>query len=201
MLTALNTDQQTLPTKKFGMPNIILILVLSILLFGETYFGYRLHSLSRQQEQIKEDYSTLNNITFGLFSVDQWRDKISAVLNQQVADFSMSHQQQKAMQAQVEQQLHALVSKAIAQFNKPQNTFSGKLKKFAFNQIVNADQVQAQVPSFAKTIITKINSPSSQKRLKRITTSKLNQLEAQTYDSTETAVTAVTSAMFRKYHV
>jgi len=197
----LNTDQQTSQVRKFSLPNIILILVLSILICGEAYFGYRLHSLSRRQEQIKEDYSTLNNITFGLFSVDQWRDKIAAVINDQVADFSMSRQQQKALQAQVEQQLHGLISKAIAKVNKPQKTFAGRLKKFAFNKIVNADEVQAQVPSFAKTIITRINSPSSQKRLKNITTSKLGQLEAQTYDSTETPTAQVTSYMFKKYHV
>ncbi len=197
----MNTDRHTSPAKKFGLPNIILILVLSVLLCGEAYFGYRLHSLSRQQEQIKEDYSTLNNITFGLFSVDQWRDKIAAVVNNQVSDFSMTRQQQKALQAQVEQQLHGLISKAVAQINKPQTTFAGRLKKYAFNKIVDANQIQAQVPAFAKTIITKINSPSSQKRLKNITTSKIKQLEAETYDSTETTTAAVTDHMFRKYHV
>lgn len=197
----MNTDQQTSPAKKFGLPNIILILVLSILLCGAAYFGYRLHSLSRQQEQIKEDYSTLNNITFGLFSVDQWRYKIAAIVNNQVSDYSMTRQQQKALQAKVERQLHGLISKAVAQINKPQTTFAGRLKKFAFNKIVNADQIQAQVPAFAKTIITKINSPSSQKRLKNITSSKIKQLERETYDSTETVTAAVTSHMYRKYHV
>lgn len=197
----MTTDQQNPPAKKSGLTNIILILVLSILLFGEAYFGYRLHSLSSQQEQIKEDYSMLNNITFGLFSVAHWRDKIAAVVNQQVSDFSMTGKQQKELQAKVEKQLHGLISKAVAQINKPQTTFTGRLKKFAFNKIVNADQIQAQVPVFAKTIITKINSPASKKRLKNITTSKINQLEAETFDSTETAAAAVTSYMYRKYHV
>ncbi len=197
----MTTDQQNPPAKKSGLTNIILILVLSILLCGEAYFGYRLHSLSSQQEQIKEDYSMLNNITFGLFSMAHWRDKIAAVVNQQVSDFSMTGKQQKELQAKVEKQLHGLISKAVAQINKPQTTFTGRLKKFAFNKIVNADQIQAQVPVFAKTIITKINSPASKKRLKNITTSKINQLEAETFDSTETAAAAVTSHMYRKYHV
>lgn len=197
----MNTDLQTSPAKKFGLSNIILILTLGILLSAEAYFGYHLHLLSSRQEQIKQDYSTLNNITFGLFSVDQWRDKLATVVNHQVADYSMTRQQQQQLQARVEKQLHSLISKAVAKINKPATTFAGKLKKFAFNKIVDADQVQAQVPSFAKTIITKINSPSSQKRLKNITASKIEQLEAETYDSTETAAAAVTRAMFRKYHV
>jgi len=190
-----------MPARKFWLSNIILIFGLSVLLCGEGYFGYRLHALSAQQEQIKEDYSMSNNITFGLFSVDQWRDKITAIVNGQVSDFSLTPAQKKALQLQVEQALHALVSKAVAQINKPQKTLGGKLKKMAFNSIVNADEIQAQVPSFARTIINKVNSPASQSRLKNIATSKINQLGKETYDSTSVANAEVTKYVYTKYHV
>jgi hypothetical protein len=180
---------------------MILILCLSILLFGEAYCGYRLYTLSVERKQIKEDYSTINNITFGLFSVDAWRDKISAVVNNQVQDFDITQKQKRQLQAQVEQQLHGLVSKAAATINKPQKTLMGKLKKFAFNKFVDVDQIQAQVPSFAKTIINKVSSPASKKRLKDIAVGKINQLEQETYDSTGTATAAVTAYMNGKYHV
>jgi len=195
------TTQNNTPARKFGLPNIILILGLSILLCGEAYFGYQLHTLSNEQEQIKEDYSMSNNITFGLFSVDQWRDKISAVVSGQVQDFTMTRAQKKALQAQVEAQLHGLVNKAVAEINKPQKTFTGRLKKFAFNKFVDADQIQAQVPSFAKTIIDKVNSPASTNRLKDIASSKIDQLEKETYDSTSVASAAVTRHLYNKYHV
>jgi len=190
-----------MPARKFWLSNIILILGLSMLLCGEAYFGYRLHALSAQQEQIKEDYSMSNNITFGLFSVDQWRDKITAIVNGQVSDFSLTPAQKKALQLQVEQALHGLVNKAVAQINKPQKTLGGKLKKLAFNSMVNADEIQDQVPSFAKTIIEKVNSPASQSRLKNIATSKINQLRKETYDSTSVANDQVTKYVYTKYHV
>ena len=190
-----------MPARKFWLSNIILIFGLSVLLYGEGYFGYRLHALSAQQEQIKEDYSMSNNITFGLFSVDQWRDKITAIVNGQVSDFSLTPAQKKAFQLQVEQALHALVSKAVAQINKPQKTLGGKLKKLAFNSVVNADEIQAQVPSFARTIINKVNSPASQSRLKNIATSKINQLGKETYDSTSVANAEATKYVYTKYHV
>lgn len=180
---------------------MILILGLSVLLCSEAYFGYRLHKLSGEQEQIKEDYSMSNNITFGLFSVDQWRDKIAEVVNHQVRDFSMTPAQQKALQKEVEQQLHGLIRKAVAEINKPQKTIGGKLKKFAFNHMVDAGEIQAQVPSFARTIITKVNSPASNKRLKSIATSKIDQLEKETYDSTGVASARVTKYVYAKYHV
>lgn len=187
--------------KKFGLPNVILIIGLSILLCGEAYFGYRLHTDSMEQEQIKEDYSMSNNITFGLFSVDQWRDRMTEVINHQVHDFTMTREQKKDLQEQVEQELHGLITKAVAEINKPQKTLGGKLKKLAFNSFVDADDLQKQVPSFAKTIIDKVNSPASHKRLKSIATSKVEQLANETYDSTAVANTAVTKHLYKKYHV
>jgi hypothetical protein len=172
-----------------------------MLLCGEAYFGYQLHHLSIEQEQMKEDYSMSNNITFGIFSVDQWRDKIVAIVEGQVTDFTVTKKQKKALQKQVEQQLNGLIRKTVKEINKPQKSLGGKLKKFAFNSMVDDEEIYAQVPSFAKTIIDKVNSPGSRKRLKNIASSKIDQLEAQTYDSTSVATNAVTKYLYKKYQV
>ncbi|RZJ89437.1 MAG: 2-methylisocitrate lyase, partial [Chryseobacterium sp.] len=55
------TDKQTSDVKGFNVAKLVLILSLAILLVCEGYFGYRLNALSDQQEQIKEDYSNVNN--------------------------------------------------------------------------------------------------------------------------------------------
>jgi hypothetical protein len=195
------TEQHTTSTKRRRFFTILVFFGLGILLCCETYFGYELQSLSAKQEQIKEDYSTINSITFGVFSVDQWRDKMVAVVNHQVQDFDITPEQKAAMQKTVEQQLRKLVNKAMASINKPQKTIGGKLKKLVFNSMVNTDSVQAQIPSFAKTIVDKVSSPESKDRLKDIAMGKVNQLKNQTFDSTATATTAVTSYMYHKYHV
>jgi len=196
----LTTHQET-PSNKKSALNVFLIIGLSVLLCGTIYFGYRLNENAIEREQIKEDYSMVNNITFGLFSVDQWRDKLVEVVNRQVTDFNMTGKQKKELQAEVEHQLHGLVTKAVSEINKPQKTLSGKLTKFAFKQFVDPKKIHAQVPSFAKTIITKINSPASKKRLKNIATSKLEQLENQTYDSTNVASASVIKYIAKKYLV
>ncbi len=195
------TKKQPATVRSFGISKLILILGLGVLLCGEAFFGYRLHTLSDQQEQFKKDYSTLNNITFGVFSVDQWRDKIAAIINRQVKNFTLTPKQQQDLQVEVEQILHGLINKAVHLINKPQKSIGGKLKKAAFNAMVNTDKIQAQVPEFARTIIAKVNNPDSKARLSDLATSKLNQLEHQTFDSTSNANTQVTSHMYKKYHV
>ena len=81
--------------KGFNVSKLLLILGLGVLLCGEGYFGYKLHVLSNQQEQIKEDYSNINNITLGLFSVEQWRDKVAGIVNHQVRHFTLTPRQKK----------------------------------------------------------------------------------------------------------
>ncbi|SHE78722.1 paraquat-inducible protein A [Pedobacter caeni] len=188
-------------TRKIVLPNILLLVGLSLLLCGETWFGYRITTLSSQQEEIKADYSASNNITFGILSVDQWREKMADVVEGKVNEFNMTALQKKELQKKVEKQLNHLVDKAVGEANKPQKGIGGKLKKLAFNALVDAEEIQAEVPAFAATIVNRINKPASKKRLKNIITSKVNQLEKETFDNTEPASVTVKRHVYKKYHV
>lgn len=202
MLTDLTTAQQNTAVKGFNVSKLLLILGLSILLVGEGYFGYRLYTLSHQQKEIKEDYSDLNNITLGLFSVDQWRDEVSGIINHQVRHFTMTKKQKRQLQTEVEEIILALINKAEALLNKPTKTVSGKLKKFAIKTFVNTDKIKAQVPGFAKTVIAEIDNPKNKKQLSTMAMGKFTAVEhSQYFDSTGNANETLTSKMYRKYKV
>lgn len=200
MATTTHNAKNT-PAKKNWLAPFVLITALSLLLIGEAYFGYRFHQLSYEQKHIKEDYSLSNNITFGIFSVDRWGEKISAVVDRRVKGFKLTAKQKIEMRKGIEKELHGLVNQAVSEVTKPQKTLGGKLKKLAFNSFVDVDELHAQVPSFAKTIVTKITSPASLKRLKNVAASKVDELEEQTYDSTDTTITTVEHNIYQKYHV
>lgn len=188
-------------TRKTVIANVLLMVGLSFLLCGEAYFGYHISALSKQQEQLKSDYSVANNITFGILSVDQWKEKLAAIVEGKVTDYHMTAQEKKELQKKVEKQLNKLVDKAVAEVNKPQKSIGGKLKKLAFNVLVDPAEIHAEIPSFATTIVNRINKPASKKRLKGIITSKVDQLEAQTFDNTEPASVTVTRHIYKKYRV
>jgi len=181
--------------------NIILLIGLSALLAWAVYAGYRVQSLSAERTQVKEDYSLSNSVTFGVFSVDQWRDRISDVISDQIQGYQITPEQQAAIKRAVEKELHGLVSKTVAEINAPQKSLGGKLKKLAFNALVDSGQLQAQVRPFAETIVAKVSSPESQDRLKSIAGSKMKQLEKQIHDSTSAANYVVTQYVYKKYHV
>lgn len=200
-MKASTSISQSEKSKRNTLYNILLIVGLSLILAGQGYYGYKLHQLSAEQEQMKEDYSMVNNITFGLFSVDLWSDKISAIVTNKIKDFKVTAEQKKEMRIGIEKQLHGMVNEVTKEFNKPQKSLGGKLKKFAFKQFVDPKELHAQVPAFATTIVNRINSPKATSKLKNIATSKFEQLAKQTYDSTEIAINAVSKKMYTKYKV
>ncbi|WP_428331493.1 paraquat-inducible protein A [Mucilaginibacter sp.] len=198
----MTTKKQTGNVKTSYLPKILLILGLGVLLCGEAYFGYRLHTLSDQQEQLKEDYSNVNNITFGLFSVEQWRDKVAGIINHQVRHFKMTPKQKKDLQVEVQQIILALINKAEALLNKKPKSLGGKIKKLAVKTFVNSDSIKAKVPGFAKMIIAKIDNPSNKSKLSTMALGKFNQAQQSGYlDSTITANDSVLNKMYVKYHV
>lgn len=173
-----------------------------MLLVGEGFFGYQLHTLSDQQEVIKEDYSNINNITFGLFSVDQWHDKVAGIINHQVRHFTMTKKQKRELQVEVEQIILALINKAEALVNKPQKSVGGKLKQFAVKTFVDTDKIKAQVPGFARNMIARIDNPANKKQLSTMAMGKFTAVEQSGYiDSTITANQAEVNKMYLKYHV
>ncbi len=186
---------------KFTLYKIFVLLGLSVLLAGAVFCGYRLVKLSSQREEIKEDYSLSNSITFGLFSVDQWREKIGVIIDSQIDGYHITGEQKRDLQKTVEGELHRLVGQTVREINKPQKSIGGKLKKLAFNILVDSAEIQAQVKPFAKTIVTKVGSRESEERLKEIAGSKIDQLVDQIYDSTKVANYRVTKYVFNKYKV
>ncbi len=197
----MDSEGQAPAPKRLWLPKFLLIAGLSLLLCGEAFFAYRLHVLSKHQEELKADFSNLNNITLGLFSVDQWRDEVSGILNHQVRHFALTAAQKKDLQKEVESIIVALINKAEALLNKKPKSLGGKLKKLAVKTFVNTDKIKAQVPAFAKIIIAKVYNPSNKKQLNKVALGKFKAVQHTAYfDSTITANDSLVRHMLIKYH-
>jgi hypothetical protein len=142
----------------------------------------------------------INNVSFGLLSVDQWRDNIVLAVDSQIQHFKLTPQQRQDLKKEIEQILLGLVDTAVASIEKPQKSLSGKLTKLAFHVFTNKKKLQEKVPGFADKIMSEINKPSSYRRLKNIAETELNKLGEQTYDSSKAAQKVFMDSVFKKYN-
>jgi hypothetical protein len=181
---------------------MLLILGLCALLAAEGFFGFRLRALSAQQETIKADHANINNISYGLLSVDNWRNQVSGIINKQVKHFKLTSRQKRQLQTEVEQVLYALIDKAEAMVNKKPQSLMGKIRKLAIKTFVKTDKIRAQVPSLARSIIAKADNPEQKAQLSNLAMTKFNDLQhTGSMDSTLKANHALFDNMYRKYQV
>jgi hypothetical protein len=186
----------------FGLSGIKILLVIgvSIILFGIGYCGYQVYVLSNRQENIKKDYMVVNSVSFGLLSVDEWKDNIVAAAKAQIQKFKLTPQQNNDLKKEIEQILNALIDKAANNIRKPQKTVGGKIEKLAFNTLVSEKKLHEQASGYAQKIINEINKPSSYHRLKNIAQTELDSLGSQTYDSSKNAESALMDSIFKRYN-
>ncbi len=154
-----------------------------ILLAFAAWSGFQVHTLSGQRAEIKKDYSVLNNITYGILSVNAWRDHIVNVVTHRIDDFEFTPEQEKALKYEVSQVLHAVIDKADSLVDKKQKTIGGKIKKFAVKTLINEDKIHARVPQFSETIVNELKKPKNKEKMKFIARSKLEEFGTITYDS------------------
>ncbi len=177
-----------------------LVLLVSLILGAIAYCGFQVHTLSKHQESIKRDYMVVNSVSFGLLSVDEWRDNIVAAAKSQIQKFQLTPQQNADLKKEIEVILNALLDKALASIEKPNKNIGKKLEKAAFNTFVNKQKLHEEVPGYAQKIIDEINKPSSYNRLKRIAQTEIDSLGTKTYDSSKNAENTLMDSIFKKYN-
>ncbi len=177
----------------------LLIAVIIIILFIEAWCGYQVHGLSEKRRAYKMDDAFVNNVSFGLLSVDVWRDQVVAAASNEIGEFRLTPEQEANLRKQIDQQLHALVDQAFQSINQPQKSLGGKLKKLAVKTLVNPEDVQAEVPGFTKKLMEAITKPSSYKRIANIADTALAQIGRKIYDSSVAANKEVMALIYQKY--
>ncbi len=167
------------------------------------YCGFRLHELSEKQEHLKKSYAEMNNIMLGLFSIEQWTGKIENIISYQSKHLDITAKQKKDLQKEIEGVILALINKAEALLIKPEKkSIRGKLVKFAVKNFVDIQDIKKKAPSIAKTIIQKVDNPSSKKQLSNMALAKVNQMDDIAFiDSTLKANAAKINSVYKEYNV
>ena len=167
---------------------ILLLFFAGALLLVAGWCSYRIYTLSSAQKEIKQDYSEVNSITYGLLSVNLWRDHITNIVINRINDFEFTKAQEDTLKYEVGQVLHAVINKADSLVAQKQTTLKGKIKKFAVRTLVNEDKIRALVPTFSETIVDEIQKPENKETLKYLVRSKVQEFSDITHANSEDAL-------------
>lgn len=179
----------------------LVILTMSVLLAIVAFCGYKVHTLSHQAEVIRRDYSTTNNVSFGILSVNKWRDLVIASVSHEIQDFTLTPAEKDSLEKEVAQLLNGLISKGDSAMNAHKTTVGGKLQQLAYHAFVRKRQLRNMVPGFSQKITDELLAPSSKRRLKYLAQNKLEDLGQDIYDSSKEAEQKTLDSIYQRYHI
>lgn len=178
--------------------NILLSTICAILVLTAAFSTYQSYHFTQKRARIKEDFSRVNDIRNGLFSVNEWKKEIKKVVENQIQGFKISPRQDSILRAEINDLLHALVDEAQQQIQQDDDTFGKKVRNLAVKTFVNWENVRATIPDFTERIITEIKDDQTKDRLQILANDKLEELSSTIYDNTDSLNA---QAIFKKYGV
>src|SRR5580704_3819688 len=117
--------------KNIVAKSVLLVCCIPLLLLS-IYCGTKVHNLAIERANIKKDYSDMNSITYGLLSVNIWKDNIQEIISDRVDDFELSPEQTKIIQ----EEITVLLNKIILQTDsmiQHSHSLKGKIAMTAYN--------------------------------------------------------------------
>lgn len=159
----------------------VFMFLVPILAFN-AFLAFDIHQLSQRRDRIKQDYSQVNSIRYGLLSADAWKERIQAILSDRVGDFELSEAQEVALRGEISSALHALITEADRSLQKRQAGLSGKLRNLAMRALFDVRDVRKKVPEFTQAILNELKSAGHTKKIKKMARSHIDKYSKRTYD-------------------
>jgi hypothetical protein len=171
-----------------ALKRILLFLIAGALFLLASWSSYQVFNYATQTAKIKSDYSEVNSITYGILSVNNWRDHLTSMVLNRIDDFEFTETQEDTLVIQVSRILNSAVNKADRLMDKKQKGIKAKLTKFAVRTFVDEEKIRAMVPVFAQTMVNEIKKPENKNALKQVIKSKIEEYSAMTHADSEAAL-------------
>ncbi len=161
------------------IPKLVLFSIAVLIAFA---LGLKIVHLSKQTQYLKQQYAEINNIKYGLFSVNHWKIQLSEIINSEIKDLDIM-ENRKEIKPVIEAQLNELidgVNKKIADKNR--KSFKGSLKQAFINTFVDIKDIKEGIPQYADAIIKIMEKPKNKKKLTGVLLDKIEDYFDKTFE-------------------
>jgi len=144
------------------------------------------NSISNQKN--KNDYAELNHVKYGLFSVDEWKRQISAILVEEINKLYLSDANELELRKHVEVQLNTLIDNVDKKIREGHSgSAGGWVKQSLINIFVNLEDIKKGIPGYADAVIREVTKSKTTGQIKTVLNKQLKILVTQTFETQDTS--------------
>ena len=138
---------------------------------------------SQIQQVVKYDNANLNHMRYGMFNVNQWKQRMTEIVVGEIEDFKITNANKAMMKSHIEDQLGALIDKVEAQIKESnKGSTKGWLKQKFLETFVDVNDIKKGIPSYAESITEQISKEKSQAQFKEVIKSRLQAYLDETFE-------------------
>ncbi|MFA7327459.1 MAG: paraquat-inducible protein A [Candidatus Kapaibacterium sp.] len=164
---------------------ILFSILLTILIVVTAYTSDVVYTNSQERAKLKEDISKVNDVMFGLMSVNHWESEIRKITVKQIEEFKLTKEQDSLIRVAIDEVLVGVIKRTDKVIQDDDGTVLKFIRKHAVNLFFDVEDFQKNVPDLTDAIMKKITSEDGKERLKLLVLSKIDELAVSTYDSTK----------------
>lgn len=158
--------------------------ILSLIIFiVSALLCQRIISNSVTNQQNKQDSAEINNIKYGLFSVNKWKEQLTVIIVDEINKLNLTNANELQLKKHVELQLSKLidnVDRKIRESNK--GTAKGWMKQSLINTLVDMKDIKEGIPEYADAVIGKMTEAKVEYRLKNIVKERIEKYLDKTFE-------------------
>ncbi len=152
-----------------------LIIISVVLIFLSTFLSRNIILTSSINQKNKKDLAELNDIKYGLLSIDQWKKQIAGILSEEIDNLSLKDMNELELKKHIEGQLNTLLTKIdgkIKEGNK--GTTKGWIKQKFINIFLSLEDIKKGIPDYADSIIKGVSKEKTQVEIKNLLKKRLD---------------------------
>jgi hypothetical protein len=160
------------------------ILLATILMQG--FCAWHIFSINQKQKGYTEDLVELSKVKYGIFNVDEWKEKLTVILAAKIDEFEIDSENKEEMRPKIE----AFLYKAIGEFRSAYRQENNE-KVFGFITNFGADifsifnRMEKRVPDIADDILNFMEDEENRANLKTWIQNKIDEYTDQTFAETD----------------
>jgi hypothetical protein len=165
--------------------NVILSLIIII---ASVILCQQIISNSISNQESKNYYAELNNVKYGLFSVDEWKKQIAVILDEEINKLYLSRKTERELRMHIEILLNTLIDKVYKIIREGDSGSAGGVVRQAFVKIfINLDDIKKGIPEYADAIMHEITKPKTRGQIKTLLNKEVEQYFSKTFDIQDTS--------------
>lgn len=154
-----------------------------LIMIASVFLCHQIVSNSLQNQINKNNYAELNNVKYGLFSIDIWKDKLLTIVAQEFDKLYLSNQTENELREHVAIIMNKMIDEATAKIEKANKaTTVGKMKQMFINMFVDVNDIKKGIPEYTDAVIVEMKDPKTKKQIKSIVNKQLSEYATKTAD-------------------